>query len=291
MRNFKEFHNAQSLDEAHELAKRVSPRTAVIGGGTWLTGEPPAGIEAVVDIAKLGLDRVLEEGSLLRIGARYTLQALVDHPLFGLGGSNAALNIIGIGAEAMAALSIRNRATIGGAICTADSASPLVTALLACDAEVVTYGVRPRDEERKHEVYQTFPLAGFSAYAKPLLAQGAIVTEVRVRIPSADTRARYERVARTPKDYPIVCVAAQFASNGGIAGNMRVAVGGVAPLPLRLSRFEFGIEKKRINEYIDGELKAAIEPLTPQGDYLGSAEYRLEMARTLVRRAVMAVAD
>ncbi len=291
MRNFKEFHRAQSLADAHELARRASPRTAVIGGGTWLTGEAPPEIEAVVDIARLGLERVIEDGALYRIGARHTLQALVEHPAFGLRGSNPALNIIGIGAEAMAALNIRNRATIAGAICTADSASPLVTALLACDAEVVTYGVRPRDEERKHEIYQTFSLAGFLTYAKALLAQGAIVTEIRVRVPSTDTRARYERVARTPKDYPIVCVAAQFASNGGIAGNMRVAVGGVAGHPVRLSRFEFGIEKKRINEYIDGELKAALTTLSPASDYLGSAEYRLEMVRTLVRRAVMRIAD
>ncbi len=290
MRNFREYHKPTSLSEANALLKRDAPRTVVLSGGTWLNGEAPSDVEAVVDIAALGLDKILTEGNLLRIGAAMTLQSLVSHPVFGIGGSSAGLRIIGETAEAMAGLSIRNRATLGGAIVTADAASPLITALLACDAEVVTYGLKPPDSIRPTEIFQTLPLAGFLDYGRAVLARGAIMTEVRVVIPSADTRSSYERVARTPKDYPIVCAAAQFAENGGVAGNMRVAVGGAANTPVRLSRFEFGIERKNINEYIDSELRTAIDLLTPPDNFLGSSEYRRAMAYTLARRAVMAIA-
>jgi carbon-monoxide dehydrogenase medium subunit len=290
MPHFKEFHTAASLAEAHELARRKSPRTAVLGGGTWLVGEAPKEIEAVVDVAKLGLNRIETPGSHVRIGAAVTLQTLVEHPLFGMAGSSAGLRIIGIGAEAMSGLNIRNRATIAGAICTADSASPLVTALLACDADVVTYGVRPRDEARQHEVFQVLPLSGFITYSGALLAQGAVLTEIRVPVPSPDTQSRFERVGRTPKDYPIVCAAAQLAQLGGIGGNVRVAAGGMTAKPMRLKRIEFGLEKKNINEFIDAELNAELGEITFFGDYLGSAEYRRDVARTLIRRAIMAIA-
>jgi carbon-monoxide dehydrogenase medium subunit len=109
-------------------------------------------------------------------------------------------------------------------------------------------------------------------------------------IPSPDTRSSYQRVARTPRDYPILCAVASLAMKDGIAGNVRVAVGGIAPAPIRLSRLEFGLEKKRLADWLESELEAQMQTVNPQGDWLGSAEYRRAMARLLVRRAVMAAA-
>jgi aerobic carbon-monoxide dehydrogenase medium subunit len=290
MRNFKEYHRPESLADASTLLRRPSPRTAVLAGGTWLTGEAPSEVEAVVDIAKLGLDTIQLDGKTLRIGAATTLAALASDPIAGAAGSSAGLRILGETALAMAGASIRNRATIGGAIVTADAASPLVTALLACDAEVVVYGLLPRNSNKESDLYQTLALGALLDYGDQLVARGGLLTEIRVIVPSADTQSRFERVARTPKDYPIVCAAVQFAHNKGVAGNMRAAVGGVASKPKRLGRLEFGIEKKNINEFIDAELRAEVEALTPPDDFLGSADYRRDMARVLTRRAIMAIA-
>jgi probable selenate reductase FAD-binding subunit len=269
----KEYHRPSTLDEALSLIRRKTPHTAVLAGGTWLNGETPRDVEAVVDISNLGLDRIDRQGSppLMRIGAATTLQSLID-ALRDMPG----LDVLATAAHAMAGLNIRNQATLGGAIVTADGSSPLVTALLASDAELVIQA----DEER------TVTLSGFLSYRERMLAEGILMTEVRMPIPSADTRAVYERVARTPRDYPIVCAVARCAVNVGIAGNVRIAVGGVASTPIRLSAMEFGLEKKTISEYLDRALSAAVAGLSPQNDWLGSAEYRAEMARVLVRRAV-----
>lgn len=289
MRNFSEYHKPATIAEASELLKRPSPRTVVLSGGTWLVGEATRDIEAVVDIAALGLDKVLVQGNLIRIGASVTLQSLVDDPVFGVQGSHPGLTIIGIAAHAGAAQNVRNAATIGGTIAVADSSSPLVTALLACQAEVVIYGLRPRDSTSDADVFQTLPLSGFLAYGSGLLAQGALITEIRVIRPSDDTRSSFERLGRTPRDYPIVCAAVQYAVKDGIVGNMRAAVGGAESKPVRLTRFELGVEKKYLGELLDAELKAALERLNPPSDFLGSAEYRRSMAHVLVRRAVMAI--
>ncbi len=291
MLNLKEYHRPQGLMEAVELLKRKEPRTFVLGGGTWLVGEAPRDVEAVVDIANLGLNRIVVEGNLLRIGAAVTHQTLVESELLGLD-ARGALRIIGETAEAMSGLNIRNRATIAGAVVTADAASPLVTALLACDAEVVVAGARDKskDMQEPSDFWKVIPLAGFLAYRWQVLDEGMLITEIRMPIPTPDTRSNYQRVARTPKDYPIVCAAASFAMKDGIAGNVRVAVGGVAPAPIRLSRLEFGLEKKHLADWFESELDAQMQMLNPQGDWLGSAAYRKEMARVLVRRTVLSVA-
>jgi carbon-monoxide dehydrogenase medium subunit len=294
MRNFSEYHKPGTIAEASDLLTRKTPKSAVLAGGTWLVGEASREIEAVVDIAALGLDTVLIQGNLIRIGAAVTLQALVDDQIFGLGGSHAGLTIIGIAAHSSAAQSVRNAATIGGAIAatvsSADAVSPLVTALLACNAEIVVYGLRPRNSTKDADVYQTLPLSGFLSYGAGLLEQGALITEVRIMRPSDDTRSAYERIGRTPRDYPIVCAAVQFATKNGVVGNLRAAVGGAGATPVRLTRFELGVEKKYLGEFLDAELNAAVELLAPIGDFLGTAEYRQSMARVLTRRAMMSIA-
>jgi carbon-monoxide dehydrogenase medium subunit len=260
----------------------------VLSGGTWLVGEAPRDVEAVVDIADLGLNRILVEGNLVRIGAAVTHQQLVESEQL----RTSALRVISETAQAMSGLNIRNRATIGGAIVTADAASPLVTALLACDAEVVIAGAKDKTKQADDpsDFWKVLPLAGFLAYRRQILDEGTLITEVRMPLPSPDTRSHYARVARTPRDYPIVCAVAAFAMKDGIAGHVRIAVGGMAATPIRLSRLEFGLEKKRLADWLDREMEAQMALLDPPGDWLGSAEYRKEMARVLVRRAILAIA-
>lgn len=287
MLNLKEYHRPQGLMEAVELLKRAGIRTVALGGGTWLNGEAPRDVEAVVDIAGLGLNRIAAENNMLRIGAAATHQQMVENELVGKSAPNA-LHVIGETAEAMSGLNIRNRATLAGAIVTADASSPLVTALLACDADVVVAGAKDKSKEQQSpgDFFRVIPLAGFLAYRRQVLNEGTLITEVRLPIPTPDTHGSYQRVARTPKDYPIVCAVASFAMKDGIAGNMRVAVGGIASSPVRLTRLELGVEKKKLNEWLESELNAAMETVHPQGDWLGSAEYRKEMACVLVKRAV-----
>ena len=287
MLNLKEYNRPETVAEAMELLGRKSPKTVVLGGGTWLNGEGALGhlrdVEAVVDVAALGLNQIeavtlTNISPMLRIGAAVTHQALVEHELTGLK-SSSALRVIGETAEAMSGLNIRNRATIAGAICTADSASPLVTALLALEAEVIL-----SDRELKQ---RSVALPAFLSYTQRVLADGLLITEIRLPIPADDVKTYFEKVSRTPKDYPAVCVVSTLATRNGIANSVRVALGGVAAKPIRLNALEFALEQKPIAEFLDVELSAAIAALSPPNDYLGSSDYRKEMARVLVRRAVL----
>jgi CO/xanthine dehydrogenase FAD-binding subunit len=287
MQNLKEYYRPDTVSEAMELLARKAPKTVVMGGGTWLNGEGALGylrdVEAVVDVAALGLNRIESVGEAgtglpptLRLGAAVTHQTLVEHELTGLK-SNSPLSVIGQAAEAMSGLNIRNRASIAGAVCTADSASPLVTALLACEAEVIL-----SDRELKA---RSVALPAFLTYGQRVLADGLLITEIRLPIPTDDVHTHFEKIGRTPKDYPSLCVAAKLNQHNGVAQNLRVALGGVAATPIRLSELEFALTKKPLAEFLEAELNAAIATLNPPNDYLGSSDYRKEMARVLVRRA------
>ena len=287
MQNVKEYHRPQSLADAVALLQRKDTKTVVLGGGTWLVGEGPRDIEAVVDVVNLGLSKLLIEGGVVRIGAATTHQQLVEHDVLGMA-APSALRIIGETARAMSGLNIRNRATIAGAIVTTDASSPLVTALLASEAEVVVAGVTDRSKavQSPSDFYRVLPLAGFLSYRHQVLAEGTLITEVRVPVPLAETKSSYARVARTPKDYPIVCASASLTMHASIASTVRVAVGGVAPMPIRLSNLEFGMQHKMLADWLDSELNTAMRDVQPKGDWLGSADFRKDMARVLVKRVV-----
>lgn len=281
MLNIREYHRVETIEEALALLRRRQPRTTLVSGGTALVGDTPDDVEAVVDIAGLGLDRIIldRERNALTLGAAVTHQMLVegagdlpDTPLF---------DILRVTARAMSALNIRNRATLGSAIVTADSASPLVTCLLACDAAITLH----TDEAR------SVPLGGFLAYREQIMREGALITEVRLPIATPDMRFAYERVARTPRDYPIVCAVARCAVKDGIVGSVRIGVGGVAATPIRLTALEFGLEKKALADFLDRELPPAIAALNPPDDWLGSADYRREMAGVLTRQAILRAAS
>ncbi len=281
MLNVKEYQRVETIEEALVLLRRKQPATAIVSGGASLVGDAPDSVEVVVDITALGLDQITLdcERNVLILGAAVTHQMLVegagdlpDTPLF---------DILRTTAHAMSGLNIRNRATLAGAIVTADSASPLVTALLACDAEITLH----TDEAR------ALPLSGFLAYRERIMSEGALISDIRLPIASADLRFAYERVARTPRDYPIVCVVVRCAVKDGILGSVKIAVGGVAATPIRLTGLEFGLEKKSLADFLERELAPAIAALNPPGDWLGSTEYRREMAGVLTRRAILRAAS
>ena len=100
--------------------------------------------------------------------------------------------------------------------------------------------------------------------------------------------AAYVAVGRTPRDRPIVCAVARMElAQSGVAGNVRLALGGVGPMPVRANTAEQVLERKNLTEARIGEAaERAADGLTPPDDFRGGAEYRRAMARVLARRAL-----
>lgn len=261
--------------EAVALLKRPSPRAVVLGGGCWLNEARPADVQAVVDVSGLGLNKALVEGRLLRLGAAMTHQQLAEHDLTAPD-SSSALRLIGQCAL-YTPQALRSRATLAGAIVTASLDAPLIAALLAFNAEVVVAGARDLSKEIQSpsDFWKVIPLGGFLSYGDRVLREGTLITEIRLAIPSPDTRSAYVVSPHAPE----LATALSFALKDGIAGNVRIVLSGLMPKPIRLSRLEFGLEKKRVVDWLDSELEAQLELL--------QLEAHLEArVRGLVHRAV-----
>jgi CO/xanthine dehydrogenase FAD-binding subunit len=144
----------------------------------------------------------------------------------------------------------RNVATVGGAVVGAGAESELLAALLVFEAAVT---VQTLDGER------SIPLQDFLADVQGTLADG-LVTAVSLR---TSGRTAHARVARTPQDQPIVAAVARKDESRV----MRLALCGVAQTVVLVDSDD-------------------LESLNPPGDFRGSSEYRLEMAKTLSQRVL-----
>ncbi len=245
-----EYHRPEQMNEALELIAREHPRTVPLGGGTNLSQVSKPDL-AVVDLQRLGLNTMRIEGQMLHIGATVTLQSIMDAADLP-DGVRAALQA-SLGPEA--GLNLRQMATIGGTIASCDGRSPFVTALLALD---------PRLVWQPGESVQA--LGDFLPLRQEQL-QGRMIVEVRVPL---NASLRFEMVARTPLDRPIVCAAVATWPSG----RTRVTLGGYGSAPILAMD---GPEPA-------GAAAAARDAFHNAEDAWASAEYRVETAAKLVQR-------
>ncbi len=262
-----EYHRPKTLDEALALLKRQQPATRPLAGGTAIHQLHQENF-AVVDLQDLGLDAVQQRGSTLVLGAMLTLQAFLS--------SLESLNLPGLNlATALsdairqeAPLNIRNMATLGGTLVAAGGHSPLATALLACDCELL---LQPGDQ--RLALGDWLPIrSGASA--------GSLLVEVRI---PTNVSLAYAAVARTPADFPIVCAAAA----GWPSGRRRVALGGYGPAP----RLVIDGADADTDRPAAGAGLAARSAYFSAGDEWASAEYRSEVAGILVERCINSIGD
>jgi len=271
--NLQAYHRPENVEQAVDLLRRGGQSTVALAGGTALLASGRRDVKAVVDLRGLPLSYLHVQGATLFVGAMTTLQQLVDSPEL----QTFSSGVLATTARAVAARNLRNAATIGGAVACADGDDPLLVALLALDARLTVFAPEARQ----------IPIAGFLAYRGRLLDDGALIKEIRLPLLIGPLGAAYSAVGRTPSDRPIVCAVARMELASGMASNVRLALGGVAAVPVRANDAEQLLERKSLSpERMEAAAQAVAARLAPPGDFLGSAEYRREMAIVLARRAL-----
>ncbi len=231
-----------TLDEA--LACLGRPGAVLIGGGTKVNAEPSAEPVAVVDLQALPIGGIEPgEAGVLVIGATVTLQRMAD--------ADAVPAAIAEAARREAPSTLRNMATAGGCVATADPSSELLASLLVHEARV---GLAGPDGARDAG------LADVLADRRELA--GRIIVALSVRTGGVTSVAR---TGRTSADRPIVAAVARRTADG----RRLLALTGVAATPVLVAASP-----------------EAVAGLDPPGDFRGSAEYRRALAAVLSRRAL-----
>lgn len=245
------YYRPETIEEALGLLAEGIP----LAGGTTLAPKRRT-LEAVIDLDRVGLDEIKLQDDEIRIGAAAKLQRLL-HPELDLPVDFKR------GCRLEAAWNLRNMATLGGAIMSADARSPLLVNLLALHASASISG-----EAASTAVDEL--LDRRKAGGEPFL-----IEQVVFEIPAAH---RYEYVARAPTDRPLVSASAAIWDGGARLG---LAIGGFGDRPLVL----------------DVDADAPLEEITTHAsaqyaesaDAFASADYRSEVAAILVGRVVKEV--
>jgi CO/xanthine dehydrogenase FAD-binding subunit len=225
---------------------------------------------AVINVKRIpGLDRIEVGASAIRLGALTTLTALIEHPAI-----QAEYPVLPFTARYMGSPAIRHLATVGGNLC---NASPV---LLVLDAEV---GIVGPAGARRLSLDQFFQGPGQTA-----LAAGELLAWLEFPRKHAGWTVCYERLdVRRAMDIALAGVALALHRNGTRVAEARLALGAVAPTPLRVPDAEAALVEGGLTPAaIERAAELAMAAARPIGDVRATAEYRREMVGTLVRRAV-----
>jgi aerobic carbon-monoxide dehydrogenase medium subunit len=249
---------------------------AVLAGGTALVPKINYGErrpEGLLYIGKLGLDYVKDKDGTLLIGAATPVDKLLSDPLVA-----AKAPVLVQSARLFASFAVRTSATVGGNIANGSPAADLIPPLIALDASL---RLASTAGERMVAV-QDFCTGPCETRLQP----GELILEIVV--PPVGGRAVFLKLGRRKaQTLAVVNVAVRLEMDGATCQDARIALGAVAPTPLRCTQAETLIRGKGLDTGLIADCAArAIAESAPITDQRGSAWYRKEAGAALVARAL-----
>lgn len=176
---------------------------------------------------------------------------------------------------------IRSRGTFCGSIAHADPASEWCAVAAAFDAEMVAESTQGTRVIAARDF--------FKGIMTTALRDNELLTEVRLPILPDDTRAGFAEFSRRAGDYAVAMAVASYRLKGGIMSDMRIAIGGAEALPRRMTEAERTLIGRPPNlGTFQAAAHAAVKAIDPLDDDNVSADYRREIARAMVVRALEA---
>ena len=173
---------------------------------------------------------------------------------------------------------VRTTATIGGNLVNASPAADLATPLLAMDAEVTL---------AKAGGKRTVPLQDFfTGPGRTLLKPDELMTEIS--IPLSKGKTVFLKLGRRKAlTLSVVNVAVRMEMKRGKCEDARIAIGSMAPIPLRCESAEGMLQGKEIDPGLIAQCAVeAIGVSKPIDDQRATAWYRQQAGRALVARAL-----
>jgi carbon-monoxide dehydrogenase medium subunit len=270
------------VDDALALLQRLGPDARIIAGGHSLLPMMKLRLatpEHLVDINDLTDLAFIEEGANeVRIGALTRHRELLESELLG-----RRFPIIHDAEPTIADPVVRNRGTIGGALCQADPSEDLSAVCAALGARAV---IRGADGERVVDMTD-FHRGPYET----AVGEAEMLVEVRIPV-RAHGGSAYEKVKRRTGDWAIAAAGAAVWLEGADIEAAGIALSAVNPNAVRSTRAEEALVGRPPSEDAFAEVAAlAAEDCEPIGDLRGPADYKRHLARELTERALRRAAE
>lgn len=275
-----DYFSPSSLAEAFTLLKDYQGRASLLAGGTDLLVKMKK--RAALPVAIIDLNRIAELSFIevaddhLHIGGLTRLAVISQSPVVKEKATALAEAI-----NVLASAQIRHRATIGGNLCNASPAADTAPPLLALEASVK---LKSADGER------TVPLSQFFLGPEQTVTKADELVAAII-IPLQEGASTFIKLGRRKAFTLSIASAAAFARvNNGKFEEVRVALGAVAPTPIRGRKVEDALKGKSASEEnIEKAAELVKQECRPISDIRASAEYRREMSYALTKRALKKV--
>lgn len=280
MRNF-EWLEPDSVADASRMVRENGEGAKLMASGTSLLLLMRQRIFSPSHVVSLdrvdGLDFIeFDEGGNLRIGARTKHRTIEHHPEIA-----AKFPMIHEMARRVANPQIRNMATIGGNLVHNDPQSDPPACFLAMDATIkATLGNKERE----------IPIEEFFVdYYETCLEPGEVLTEIGIPAHPVGSVGVYTRFTTTPaEDRPLLGVGMVLNMDDDTVADARVSLGASTAIPVRARAAEEALKGQPATEEVFAKAgQAASDEVTPLDDFRGSADYRREIIKVIVRRTGM----
>ena len=259
-----EYVRASSVDEVVKVLGEADGDGKILAGGQSLVPvlalrmARPSVLVDVNRIPGLGTIRIVDDGQAVEVGALVRHARLVEqteHPLLA-----EAARWIGHTA-------IRSRGTAGGSVAHADPSAELPVVVAATGATATVAGPGGVRSIAADDLFVSALMTS--------IGDDEMITGLRFPVP---TRWGFAEFARRHGDFALVT-----AVVAEVGGTVRIALGGVAPVPQRASAAEHVLAGGGIAA---DAARAAADEIEPTADLHGSAPFRRAIAAEMVRRAL-----
>lgn len=273
-----EYHSPSSVDEAVALLERLGGDAKVLAGGHSLVPAMRFRLalpEHLVDINRIAdLSYIREADGVLAIGA-LTRESELEHSAL----VAERYPLLADAGRVIADPLVRNRATVGGNLAHADPANDHPAVVLAYGATLVAQGPGGRREIAADDF--------FTGLFENALAANEILVELRIPAPGAGAGGAYEKFERKVGDYAVSAAAVQLTMDGDTCTGARIALTNVSAVPMRATGAEAALNGKQVtDDVVEAAGQAAAAECDPSGDLRGSVEYKRDLTRVMVKRAI-----
>jgi len=272
-----EYARAGSMKEALEILREGDWK--LLAGGTDLLIDMKIGRQSpkkVLDISRLREIRYVRlEGDRMRIGGGSRLQELLDNIIV-----REKAPLLSSALTEMASWQIRNVATIAGNLCNASPAADSAPPLLVHDAVVK---LTSSSGSRKVPLREFF-----LGPRKTMLSSSELLEEIELPQLDGYYHWYYKLGRRNAFTLSVVSIALAVKIEDGTFSDVRIAMGSVAPKPIRASTVERELIGKIAEEReVSRAVELLEEDISPITDVRASAEYRMRVSKALLKEGLL----